>query len=141
MTAPTGIAPIKQAIVAQLRTNTDLKSAVHNEFHEAVAPFDIDYPYVIYQVHFAPHDPYWGGETIRVGFDIFVMSDDQVEAHNLDQLVIDTLHDAALDLGSSGQQVLFCRRTMDLSSVDLDASGRKIYQMGGLHEVWTDQAT
>jgi hypothetical protein len=138
---PTGIAPVKQALVKALRANAALKAAVSNEFHEAVAPADVDYPYVIYQVHSAPRDRYWGGETLRVTFDVFVLSDDQVEAHNLDQLVLEALTEPVLDLGTSGQRQLFCRRTMDLSSVDLDSAGQKVYQMGGLHEVWTDQTT
>lgn len=138
---PTGIAPVKQAIVKALRDHSALKAAVKNEFHEAVAPRDVDYPYVVYQVHYAPHEYYWGGDTIKVGFDIFVISDDQVEAHTLDQYVIDALQDKALNLGSSGQSVLFCRRMTDISSVDLDEAGKKVYQMGGIHEVWTDQKT
>lgn len=138
---PTGIAPVKQAIVKALRDHSALKAAVSNEFHEAVTPRDVDYPYVIYQVHFAPHNYYWGGDTIIAGFDIYVLSDDQVEAHTLDQYVIDALQDKALDLGSSGQVVLFCRRTADMSSVSLDESGQKVYEMGGLHEVWTNQTT
>lgn len=139
MAAPTGIAPVKQALVKALRANAALKAAVNNEFHEAVAPPKTDYPFVVYQVHYSVPSYYWGGVTTKIGFDVFLLSDDQVEAHNLDQLIIDSLFDANLDLGSSGQRVLYCRRISDLSSADLDESGRRIYQMGGLHEVWTDQ--
>jgi len=137
----TGIAPVKQAIVIAMRANAALKAAVRNEFHEAIAPRDVEYPFVIYQVAASNHGYYWGGDTIRVGFDILVISNDQVEAHNLDQLLIDSLQDATLDLGTSGQTTLFCRRMSDLSSVALDQSGKKVYEMGGLHEVWTDQKT
>lgn len=140
MTAPTGVAPVKQALVKALRANAALKAAVSNEIHEGVVPRDAEYPYLVYDVVYAPHEYYWGGSSLRVGFDIFIVSDDQVEAHNLDQSVADTLHDAVLDLGSSGQTGLYCRRRADMSSADLDAAGKKVYQMGGTYEIWTDQS-
>lgn len=140
MTAPTGVAPVKQALVRALRANVALKAALNNEIHEGVAPRDAEYPYLVYHVAYAPHGYYWGGDTLRVGFDINIVSDDQVEAHNLDQSVADTLHDAVLDLEvSSGQTGLFCRRRADMSSADLDEAGKKVYQMGGTYEIWTDQ--
>lgn len=142
MTAPTGVAPIKQALVKALRANTSLKDAINNEIHEGVVPRDAEYPYLVYDVAYAPHQYYWGGDTLRAGFDIFIVSDDQVEAHNLDQSVSDTLHDAVLDLSEeSGQTGLYCRRRADMSSADLDAAGKKVYQMGGTYEIWTDQKT
>ena len=80
---------------------------------------------------------------IEAMFDVFIVSDDQVEAHTLDQLVITGLHDKVLDLdvGSSGQTNLYCRRTADLSLVDLDDAGEKVYQIGGSYSIWTDQTT
>lgn len=139
MAAPTGVAPVKQALVHALRLNLALKAQLSNEIHEGVVPRGVEYPYLVYDVAYAPHEYYWGGDTQRVGFDIFVVSDDQVEAHNLFQSVADTLHDAVLDLGDSGQTSLYCRRRADMSSADLDAAGKKVYQMGATYEIWTDQ--
>lgn len=141
MAGPTGIAPIKQALVRALRDNVALKAALSNEIHEGVAPRDAEYPYLVYDVAYAPHEYYWGGDTIRAGFEIVIVSDDQVEAHNLDQSVSDTLHDIelSLDLGVSGQTGLFCRRRADMSSADFDDAGKKVYQVGGTYEIWTDQ--
>lgn len=139
MTAPTGIAPIKQALVKALRAHAALKAAVSNEFHEAFVPRGVDYPFVVYSVVYAPHEYYWGGDTIRAGFDVFVVSDDQVEAHNLDQSVTEALQDVVLDLGTSGQTALYCRRRSDMSTVGLDDAGKKVYQVGGMFEIWTDQ--
>lgn len=140
MAGPTGVASVKQALVRALRANAALKAALSNEIHEGVVPRDAEYPYLVYDVVYAPHEYYWGGDTLRAGFDIFIVSDDQVEAHTLDQSVSDTLHDAVLDFEvSSGQTGLYCRRRADMSSADLDAAGKKVYQMGGTYEIWTDQ--
>jgi hypothetical protein len=139
MMAQTTIAPIKQAIVKALRADAALKAALNNEIHEAVAPRDVEYPYLVYDVVWARHDYRWGGDTLETGFDIVVVSDDQVEAHNLDQSVFTVLQDAALDLGSSGQTKLLCRRRSDSSTADIDRAGKKVYQVGGTYEIWTDQ--
>jgi hypothetical protein len=105
--------------------------------HEGVAPLDTGYPWLVYSLHYAPAFEAWGSTILQAGFDIFVFSRGQVEARNLDQLVVDALHDAALSV--DGQSTLFCRRTEDLSSVDVDGEGQKVYQVGGIYEIWTDQ--
>jgi len=75
MMAQTTIAPIKQAIVKALRADAALKAALNNEIHEAVAPRDVEYPYLVYDVVWARHDYRWGGDTLETGFDIVVVSD------------------------------------------------------------------
>ena len=130
------IPPVKQALVQTLRANAALKAAVHG-FHEGIAPQRTEYPYLVYDIAYAPLDYDWTGVVQRAGFDIFVYGDNSVDAGNIDQLVLDTLHDAAL--GVTGQTTLYCRRTGSLSSSDIDETGRRVFQVGGTYEVWTDQ--
>jgi hypothetical protein len=137
MTAPTGTAPIARALVQALRANATLKAALGNEFHEGIAPIGTQYPWLVYGLQYGPMDYAWGSLTIPSGFHIMVVSRDQVEARNLDQLVVETLHDAALPV--DGQSTLFSRRILDLSSADVDDEGQKVYEVGGIHEIWTDQ--
>jgi len=136
-----GIAPIKQALVKALRAKADLKAAISNEIHEAVAPEGVTYPYLVYQFVYSPYSYYWGGQMIRAGVDVWIFSQDQVQAHDLNQLVIEAVQDVALDLGSSGQTSLYSRRVADLSSAFLDEAGNKVYQVGGTFELWTDLLT
>ena len=136
---PTGIAPIKQALVKALRANATLKTAISNEIHEAISPEGTSYPHLIYQFVYSPRNFYWGGQIIRAGVDVWVFSKDQVEAHNLDQLVINAVDGITLDLGSSGQTSLYSRRVADLSSAFIDDEGTKVYQIGGTFDLWTDQ--
>lgn len=131
------ISPIKQALVAQLRTNASLVAGLTGGMHEGVALTGKLPPYLTYQVAYAPRAYDWSNVLALVGFDIFVTSADQVEAQNLDQLVTDSLHDQVLTV--SGQSILLCRRVADLTSGDVDESGHKIYQVGGTFEVWADQ--
>lgn len=77
--------------------------------------------------------------TLVSDVDVYSVSDSQVGAHTLDQLVADSLEDKVLDLGASGQTSLLCRRIGDLSSVDVDGAGLRIYQMCGIYRIWTDQ--
>lgn len=135
--APTTVAPIEQALVQTLRASTALKAALLGGIHDGVAPEGTVEPWLVYSLHYAPYDFAWGSTTIRAGFDIFVFWTDQVGARNLDQLVMTTLHDAALSV--SGQSTLFCRRLQDVQEFDVNEEGKKVYQVGGVYEIWTDQ--
>lgn len=135
----TALAPIKQGLVRALRANVALKAAISNEIHEAIAPESTNYPFLVYQFVYSPRNFYWGGQIIRAGVDVWIYSKDQVEAHNLDQLVIDAVDSVVLDLSGSGQTSLYSRRVADLSSAFIDEQGAKVYQVGGTFDLWTDQ--
>ena len=135
----TSIAPVKQALVHYLRSNEELKALVTSKgFHEGDAPSKTTYPFITYQVHYAPMAYTWTSVTHEVGFDVFGWSESSVEADNLDQLLFIWLHDAQLEV--TGQSTLICRRVSSLSLPGYDDEGKKIYQAGGIYEVWTDQA-
>jgi hypothetical protein len=127
-----------------MRAHTPLNNVVTTggtvdmKFYEGFAPSDTDYPFVVYSLVYAPYDFVWGAHTIRTAFDINVYSGNPVDANNIDALVLAALHDQ--DIVVSGQSTLLCRRVGDLSSQDVDAEGKKIYQIGGTYEIWTHQA-
>jgi len=131
------VAPIARAIVQALRANTALKTALNGGIHEGVAPLGSEYPWLTYGLHYGPQERAWGSTVLTPGWDIFVFGRDQVEARNLDQLVMEALDDAALTV--DGQSTLFCRRILDMSSADVDEEGLKVYQVGGVFETWTNQ--
>lgn len=133
----TSSAAIKRAIVAQLRTNTDLKTALSGGIHEGFAPKKAPYPLLVYNMVYSPYDYLWDSVIIVGGFDINIWSYSSVDANNIDALVLSTLNDA--HLSTEGQTTLICRRTADLGSQDVDEEGRKLYMVGGTYEVWTDQ--
>lgn len=140
--ATTGIAPIKQALVERLRTNLALKALVTSDgINEGTEPRGSDYPYIVYSFNHAYRE--WDSDrvTIIADVDIYSISDTQVGAHTLDQLVADTLEDAVLDFTVAGpeQTSLLCRRIGDLSSVDVDGAGTRIFLMCGVYRLWTDQ--
>lgn len=145
--AATGLGPIKQALVRALRDHTALHTAVGADgINEGVNPRaeeDEDpYPQITYDVVYSARDPDYTGVMMQVEIDVNSLSRSQVEAHNLDQFVAEAL-DA--DLGqffetSAGQTSLLCQRIADLSSVDIDGAGDKVYQVGGSYRIWTDQA-
>ena len=133
-----GIGPIKQAVVKALRDNATLKAAVSNEIHESLTPREVGYPYCVYEVLWSARGYDWTSSQIECGVRIWIISDDQVEAHNLDALVIEAMQDKALDLSTSGMFALYCRRVGDASMVDIDDAGKKIYQVGGVFEILAD---
>lgn len=134
----TGIAPIKQALVHYLRESQELKALVTSKgFHEGDAPSKTKYPFITYQVHYAPIGYTHTSATHEVGFDVFGWSESSVEADNLDQLLFTLLHDAELSV--TGQSTLICRRYSSLSLPGYDDEGKKIYQAGGIYEVETWQ--
>jgi hypothetical protein len=142
----TGIAPIKQALVATLRDITDLKSAVGSEgFHEGTAIHGTPMPYILHSLIYSRRDyaTFGGGPMIKATFDIEVVHPNSVEAGNLDLLILQGLTEEAfaanLEDTGSGQTTLLCRRVLDLSSDDVSDEGKKLYRIGGSYEIWTDQ--
>ena len=138
----TGVAPVKQAFVEKLRTNLALKAMVTSDgINEGASPRGGDYPYIIYSVVHSYREHDGTNVTLVTDIDVYSVSNDTVEANTLDQLVADTLEDANLDFSVAGpeQTSLLCRRIGDLSSVDVDAAGTRIYSMCGIYRVWTDQ--
>ncbi len=130
-------APIKRALVAHLRKAQALKAALAGGIHEGFAPEKADYPFLTYQLIYAPIRRQWGAQQYLSGFDLRVFSDESVEANNIDGLVLLVLDDASLEV--DGQSTLLCHRVADFGGQDVDDEGRKIYMVGGTYEVWTDQ--
>lgn len=139
--ATTGVAPVKQALVRALRDNSSLTDLVGSDgINEGVEPRKSGYPYVIYSVIYSRRD--WDGTnmTLITEMDVWSISDSQVQAHTLDQLVADALEFKVLNIGDISEQIsLNCQRIGDLSSVDLDGEGNRVFQMGGSYRIWTDQ--
>jgi hypothetical protein len=129
--------PIKQAIVRRLRSNASVKAALPGGMHEGFAPEKVAYPFLVYQLIYAPIRRLWGSQQYIAGLDIRIYSDDSVVASNVDTLVLNQLDDAALVI--DGQSTLLCHRVADYSGPDVDEEGRKISMVGGTYEVWTDQ--
>jgi hypothetical protein len=145
--AATGLGPIKQALVRALRDHSALYALVGSDgINEGVNPRgeegEESYPQIVYNVISSVRDYDATGLLMQVEIDVWSSSRSQVEAHNLDQLVAEALEVPLGDFmeGSSGQTSLLCHRVVDLSFVDIDGAGNKVYQMGGSYRIWTDQA-
>jgi hypothetical protein len=133
-------APINRALVRQLRGSAPLMTVIVGGIHEKVAPRKVKYPFVTYGKVSAPYDYAWGMLTIEAVFDVFAWAENPVDARNVDQLVANALNDAALSV--DGQTLLLCRRVADVEGdPDIDARGRRIYQIGGTYGIQTYQPT
>lgn len=142
--AATTVWPLLQAVVQKLRADTALQAVLIGGEHEGVAITGTPYPWLTYQLGYAPRERMLDSVLSRVGIYIHIHSRDQVEARNLDQLVMNALDNAtynfaATEHGSSGQYTLRSVRVLDLTNDDTDDEGRKVYQTGGLYEIWIDQ--
>lgn len=135
MPAPSNIQPIFTALIRALRANVALKAAVAG-FWEGAAPDGTEYPYVTYHLSGGGDDWSFGSVTKKPTLVIQVWASDQVEARNLDQSINDTLWDN--ELAIDGQSTLLCRRTRDISLVNTDGTGAKVYQVGGYYYIWSD---
>lgn len=131
---PSNIQPIFQALIRTLRANATLKAAV-TAFSEGGAPAGSVFPYVTYHLAGGGDDWEFGSVTKKPVVAIQVWSDNQVEARNLDQLILDTLWDAELAIDQ--QSTLLCRRDTDLSSASSEGAGQKVYQVGGMYQIWS----
>lgn len=131
-------APVKRAVVQKLRASPSLVSAIAGGIHEGIAPRKVKYPFVVYQLVSAPYVYDWTGAMLQTLIDVSVYAENPVDANNIDALIAGALNEAALNV--DGQTNLLCRRVADLpTGPDIDAEGRRIYQVGGSYSVWTDQ--
>lgn len=129
--------PLKQALVQHLRADTTLKSAISG-IYEGEAPRGAKMPFILFSFVPSPIDYLWGSALQRIVFDIFAIAENGVDASNVDALVFSRLHDAPLSL--SEQSTLICRRVMSVQMPPyLSEEGKRIHQVGGSYEVWTDQ--
>lgn len=131
-------APVKRALIRALRANSSLVATAIGGFHQAVAPAKARYPFVTYRFVSAPRDYQWDGMQIYATVDLFAFAINPVDAENLDGMIADTLQDAQLSV--DGQDLLYCRRSADISlDPDVDARGRRIFQIGGSYRLITSQ--
>ena len=137
MTAST-TAPIKRALVRQLRSSVPLMAAIAGGIHQAVAPKKVAYPFVVYSLVTAPRDYQQDGFQYWAQFDVFAFAVNPVDAENVDSLVAAALEDAPLAV--TGQELLYCRRISDTTMPPApDKTGRRIFQVGGTYRIVTDQ--
>ena len=129
--------PVKRAFVARIRANATVRDALAGGIHEGFAPTKADYPFLTYDMIYAPIRRHWGSQMYIVGIDTRIFAENPVDANNVDLLVLNELDDAALVI--DGQSTLLCHRVADFSSPDVDEEGRKVYMVGGPYEIWTDQ--
>lgn len=134
--AVTTSAPIRQAFIAAVRAASAYGSltGLFNGF----ASEKTNYPFATYSEIVAPYEDAWGSRMIIAVFDLFVFARTEAEAGDLDQSLAEALDGAELSV--QDQTALICRRVADVPMPpDLDEEGKKIYQVGGSYEIWTDQ--
>ena len=143
ITRPTASLPIIEALVKAIRAALDASSlplvtGLRNRIFEGFAAYNAKYPFIVWQLIYDPYLYTWGSAMHQAGFDVTVFADNPVDARNIDQLLLNALQDASLEV-EGGQTTLICRRIADLASKDADQEGHPYYQIGGTYEVWTDQ--
>ena len=130
-------AAIRQALVRAVRAASAYSSL--NGIFNGFAPEETEYPFATYNEIAAPYEDAWGSRMIITAFDVFIFSRSEVEAGDLDQSLADALDGAQLTV--EDQTALICRRVNDIPiGPDLDEEGKKVYQVGGTYEIWTDQS-
>jgi len=131
-------AAIKRGLVRNARSSVALKAAIVGGIHEGFAPEKVKYPFMVYNLVTAPYANLWGSRVIVALMDLTAFAENGVDANNVDQLICDAFDGTQFDV--DGQTTLICRRVADLpGGPDVDSEGKKIYQIGGMYEIWTDQ--
>lgn len=139
MTIGTPWPSYRQALIQRLRSNLVLKDVLLGDWSEGFAPQTTPYPLGIISLHYAPDQYDWTGETVVIGFDVFVFSkENSDEADSLALLVFASLQNARLF--PAGQTSLSCHRTSSISLTDLDAQGNEVWQVGGTWEAIVAQS-
>jgi len=130
---------IKRGVVRHARSDVPLKTAIVGGIHEGFAPEKVRYPFMVYNLVAAPYAGLWGSRLIVALVDLMVFAENGVDASNVDQLILNAFDGTQLSV--DGQTTLICRRVADIpGGPDTDSEGKKIYQIGGSYEIWTDQS-
>jgi hypothetical protein len=131
------VAPVKRAVVQEMRSSAPLVAAIAGGINEGIAPRKVRYPFIVYQLVASPREHQFDGEQIHALFDISVFAENPVDANTVDALIDAALNDAVLTV--EGQTNMLCHRVADLpTGPDIDSEGRRIFQVGGSYSVWTD---
>jgi len=131
---------IWRAVVAALRADNGLKTALTGGLHEGLAPEAVPYPHLVWTaVVPGVKEDTWTSRMYVALADVVVVSRNSVEASNLDQSVSDVLD--GVQLSVSGHTSLICHRVSDIRMSEDDEEGRKIYRIGGSYEIWTNQTS
>jgi len=132
-------APIKRGVVRHARADAPLKAALVGGIHEGFAPEKVKYPFMVYNLIAAPYGDLWGSRVIVAMLDLIAFAENGVDANNVDQLILNAFDGSQITV--DGQTTLICRRLADIPlGPDVDSEGKKIYQIGGMYEIWTDQS-
>jgi hypothetical protein len=132
-------APIKRGIVRNARASAPLKAALVGGIHEGFAPEKVRYPFMVYTVLAAPYGDLWGSRVIVAMAQMVVFAENGIDANNVDQLIVNAFDGSQFNVDE--QTTLICRRVSDIpGGPETDSEGKKIYQIGGTYEIWTDQA-
>jgi hypothetical protein len=131
---------VRQAVVRALRANLVLADQMpeDRDWNEGSSPQGTPFPHGVYSLAYGPPEYDWTGVVHLIGVDVVVYSTDQGEAASLDQLVFITLQDARLAV--TGLTTLSCRRIGIISLTDADATGRKVYVLGGTYQLRVSQS-
>jgi len=130
---------IKRGVVRHARSDVPLKTAIVGGIHEGFAPEKVRYPFMVYNLVVAPYADLWGSRVIVALVDMLSFAENGVDASNVDQLILNAFDGAQLSV--DGQTTLICRRISDIpGGPEIDSEGKKIYQIGGWYEIWTDQS-
>lgn len=128
---------IWRSLVSTIRSDGALKAALIGGIHRGIAPEKVPYPFLSYNPLPTTYEDAWGSRMLIAVVDVVVFSENPVEADNLDQSTSEVLDGAVLSV--EGQATLICRRVGDLSDDEVDQQGKKVYQIGGSYEIWTNQ--
>jgi hypothetical protein len=133
---PKTSANIRRALVQAVRAAPAYGSL--KGIFRGFAPEETEYPFATYNQVAAPYEDDWSNRMMIAAFDVFVFSRNEVEAGDLDQALADALDGAALTV--ENMTTLICHRISDIPvPPDPDDEGKKVYQVGGTYEIWTDQ--
>lgn len=128
---------IWQALVRFIR-ELDLEPALAGGIHQGVAPEKTPYPFLVISPLPASHVRDWSGLMLIAVVDIVVVSNQSVQANNLDQAIYQALDDAELEV--EGQETMTIVRLSDLNPLpDEDADKHRLFMAGGTYEIWTQQ--
>lgn len=131
-------ARILRALVQTVRANNSIYSQLSGGVHEGIAPRDAAYPFATIDLVAAPVLDDWTHRQIQSAWDVVVWHEQQVEASNLDEALMNQLEDN-FEL-VDGQTTFLCSRVAGVRLPEVTEEGKRIYRVGGTYSIWTNQS-
>lgn len=126
---------IEKALYTTLQNDATLTGLVSTRVYNTLIPQDATFPLVVFQKMGGSHMPDNPKENLEVMYVVKAISDDLLEAENVDLAIKNALDRQSIGVNTEGMTDYAVFRGMNLHFMEDVGSGKVAYHIGALYDV------